>query len=95
MKLNVTYSGNFFYFSDYKDSSIRLNIYPTATSERLVTANCVPVQKPNNLAENGIVHVIDGVITPGQYSIKQIIDESKKLTMLRKSKTETLNNRQH
>ncbi|GLV38657.1 midline fasciclin [Carabus blaptoides fortunei] len=70
--------------SDYKDSLIRLNIYPTTTSEKLVTANCVPVQKANNLAQNGIVHIIDGVITPGQYSIKQIIEESKKLTMLRK-----------
>lgn len=76
--------------SDYKNSTIRLNIYPTLNNDKLVTANCVPIRKPNNLAENGIVHVIDGVITPGQYSIKQIIEDSKKLNMMKKSKFFTI-----
>lgn len=74
------------YYSDYKNSTIRINSYPTTTSERLITANCIPVKSANNLAENGIVHVVDGVIMPGQYTIKKIIEESKKLNMLKKSK---------
>lgn len=71
-----------------KESSIRLNIYPTASGEKLVTANCAPVRKANVLASNGICHVIDAVMPPATNSILEIVENSNRLRMLRKGKTE-------
>lgn len=58
-------------------------MYPTNRSERMVTANCARVTKPDNLATNGIVHVVDGVVTPAAQSIRELLEDSKKLTNLR------------
>jgi len=66
--------------------TIRLNVYPTRRfNERLLTANCVRVKKTNNLASNGIVHVLDGVMRPAMYSIPLVVQEHPKLSYLRRA----------
>lgn len=69
--------------SENNNSSIRINVYPTNRNERMVTANCARVTKPDNLATNGIVHVVDGVVTPATQSIRELLEDSRKLTNLR------------
>lgn len=70
--------------SENNNSSIRINYYPTQTYKRLVTLNCARVNKANNLAENGIVNIMDGVILPATQTIRQIIEEHPQLTNLKK-----------
>ena len=48
-------------------------------------ANCQPVSSPDNLATNGVVHVVDGILMPVTASISDIIDESSQLTILKTS----------
>lgn len=69
--------------SENSNSSIRINVYPTNRSERMVTANCARVTKPDNLATNGIVHVVDGVVTPAAQSVRELLEDSKRLTNLK------------
>lgn len=71
------------FYSENSNNSIRINVYPTNRSERMVTANCARVTKPDNLATNGIVHVVDGVVTPAVQSIRELLEDSKKLTNLK------------
>lgn len=72
-----------YFCSAYEGSSIRINFYPTKTGERLVTANCVPVRKQNIYAENGIVHVIDGVMPPSTIHFDDIVKGSGNVKMFR------------
>lgn len=69
---------------DDKKSPIRINIYPTHTYEKMLTANCARVKKGNILADNGIVHILDKVVTPATDSIQQIIDNHPKLTTFKR-----------
>lgn len=71
------------HFSENKNSSIRINIYPTQTYEKMVTVNCAKVTKPDNFATNGIVNLIEKVAAPATQSVQDIIKEHKKLTSLR------------
>lgn len=66
------------------NKSIRINVYPTRSFEKMVTANCVRIKKSNNLAKNGIVHVLDGVMQPAVNSIPLIVEEHPKLTSFKK-----------
>lgn len=54
--------------------------------DTLMTANCIPINKVDNMATNGIVHVLDGVLTPVTQPISQIIAENGKFTILSGSK---------
>lgn len=69
--------------SSFESSSIRINFFPTKTGERLITANCVPVRKPNIYAENGIVHLIDGVLPPATITFDDILKGSQNIKMFR------------
>ncbi|RZC39086.1 transforming growth factor-beta-induced protein ig-h3 [Asbolus verrucosus] len=71
-------------YSENKNSSIRINAYPTQNNEKMVTVNCARISKPNNLANNGIAHLIEGVAVPATHSIQDVIKEHKKLTNFRK-----------
>jgi uncharacterized surface protein with fasciclin (FAS1) repeats len=51
----------------------------------MVTVNCARITKPNNLASNGIAHLIQGVAVPATQSLQDIIKEHRKLTSLRKA----------
>lgn len=75
------------YTSEYENNTIRMNVYPkiyfklnnddidddSANSQYLYTANCRPIKRANIFAKNGIVHKIDGVLTPVTQSVMDII----------------------
>lgn len=73
--------------SENKDGTIRINLYPTPNYQKMLTANCAKVTKGNNLAKNGIVHVVDGVVVPALQSIQDIIGDSSRLTSLKRCKS--------
>uniref|UniRef100_A0A8C4N404 Transforming growth factor, beta-induced n=2 Tax=Eptatretus burgeri TaxID=7764 RepID=A0A8C4N404_EPTBU len=49
----------------------------------IVTVNCVRVFKANNLATNGVVHMLDGVLTEPARTLRKILDENKELSTLK------------
>jgi len=69
-------------YSQNNNKTIRFNSYPTRGYTRLLTANCVPIKKPNNLAKNGIVHVVDGVLPTADMSITEIISDDEDFSYL-------------
>ncbi|KAK9869588.1 hypothetical protein WA026_003339 [Henosepilachna vigintioctopunctata] len=69
-------------YNENQNSSIRINKYPTQNYDRLITANCKRVAKVNNLASNGIVHLMDGVITPAKDTVQDIIRNDGRLSSL-------------
>lgn len=48
----------------------------------MITANCARLRKGDNLATNGIVHVIEGVLNPVSQSVLEIIGEHPQLKSL-------------
>ncbi|CAG9860298.1 unnamed protein product [Phyllotreta striolata] len=76
-------------YSENDNSSIRINIYPTSTRERLYTVNCARVKTPNVLAENGIIHVTDGIVVPVSQNVETVIKEHPKLRMFSKAISNT------
>lgn len=83
--------------SEYENHTIRMNVYPkiffklnnddvedeTDNSQYLYTANCVPIKRSNIFARNGIVHKIDGVMTPVTKSVMDIIRERDDMNILK------------
>lgn len=65
--------------SQFDNSTIRINMYPTSSREILTTANCIKVFKKDQMASNGIIHVLDGVMTPVTKSLNQILANNDKL----------------
>lgn len=71
--------------TEYKNASIRMNIFPRPPGKRRdeednehsyrYTANCAPLTKVNQEAENGIVHVIDRVLMPVTKTIMELLLE--------------------
>uniref|UniRef100_UPI00358FA073 transforming growth factor-beta-induced protein ig-h3-like n=1 Tax=Myxine glutinosa TaxID=7769 RepID=UPI00358FA073 len=49
----------------------------------IVTVNCVRVIKANNLATNGVVHMLDGILTEPARTLRKILDENKELSTLK------------
>lgn len=72
-------------YSENSNSTIRINIYPTNTRERLLTANCARVKTPNVLASNGILHVTEGVVLPATEDVQTIINTHPRLTNLKQA----------
>ncbi|XP_071087717.1 transforming growth factor-beta-induced protein ig-h3-like [Haliotis cracherodii] len=52
--------GDYEHSTLYKDEKIRINKYAFGVT----TVNCARIERPDELATNGIVHVIDGVLKP-------------------------------
>lgn len=75
--------------TELADTSIRINIFPRAPSDRSgdhpyrYTANCAPLVKLNRVAEKGIVHVADRVLMPVRNNIMTIIRNRDDLTVMR------------
>lgn len=65
--------------SMYQDSSVHIHHY----SNGIVTVNCARLIKPDQHATNGIVHVIDRVITAVSNNMNSIIDVNDDLETLR------------
>ncbi|XP_066138541.1 transforming growth factor-beta-induced protein ig-h3 [Euwallacea fornicatus] len=70
---------------DDQKSTIRINIYPTHTYEKMMTANCARVKKGNVLADNGIIHIVDRVVLATSESVEDIIKNNPKLSSFRKA----------
>lgn len=83
--------------TEYESGTIRMNIFPrppTRHSSRdsndddddaynyRYTANCAPLVKVNQLAENGVVHTIDRVLTPVTKNIMEILRERSDMAVL-------------
>ncbi|XP_054154095.1 transforming growth factor-beta-induced protein ig-h3-like [Oppia nitens] len=60
---------------------IRFNVYHTHP-RRVVTANCVPLVSTNNYAINGIVHIVNRVMPSPTKTLKQIIENDDRFTIL-------------
>lgn len=77
--------------SQFANTTIRMNIFPrppgSANGDEneypyRYTANCVPVTKPNQQADNGIVHVLAGVMYPVTETIIDIIKKRSDMAVL-------------
>ncbi|XP_035390107.1 periostin, osteoblast specific factor b isoform X1 [Electrophorus electricus] len=64
--------------SMYNDLSLHINHYPNG----IVTVNCARIIYGNQVATNGVVHVIDRVITAVSNTIQDVIDVDIDLTTL-------------
>lgn len=77
--------------TDYENATIRMNIFPRPLrfnsrndddSPYMYTANCAPITKANQEAENGIVHVIDRVLMPVTSTLMQLIRDRGDMAVL-------------
>lgn len=73
----------------FENRTIRMNIFPRPPGARkvdessyLYTANCAPVSKMDQEAENGMVHVIDRVLMPVTKSLMELIRERDDMAVL-------------
>ncbi|XP_069126730.1 transforming growth factor-beta-induced protein ig-h3-like isoform X1 [Argopecten irradians] len=64
------------------DSKIRINFYEN-TGTRVMMANCQRVTSSDNLATNGVIHVVDQVLTPVTMTIIDIISKDPNLSYLK------------
>lgn len=80
--------------TEFEKSTIRMNVFPKLQmynqreSEEdvypyLYTANCVPIVKPNKIASNGIVHMVDQVLMPVTKTVMELISERDDMTVFR------------
>lgn len=67
--------------SEFDNITIRMNVFPRPPNDEnyeyqfRYTANCVPLVKVNQVAENGIVHVIDRMLTPVLENVWDLIED--------------------
>lgn len=66
------------------NKTIRINVYNNP--KRVVTANCAPIISANNYATNGIVHIIDRVMTSPTKTMADIIENDQRFTILKNRK---------
>ncbi|XP_048358506.1 periostin isoform X3 [Sphaerodactylus townsendi] len=65
--------------SMYNDQTLHINHYPNG----VVTVNCARIIHGNQIATNGVVHVIDRVLTPVGNTIQDVIEAEDDLSSLR------------
>ncbi|XP_033738333.1 transforming growth factor-beta-induced protein ig-h3-like isoform X3 [Pecten maximus] len=63
-------------------SKIRINFYDN-TGSKVMLANCQRVTSSDNIASNGVIHVVDQVLTPVTESIIDIISKDPNLSYLK------------
>ena len=74
----------------YDNTTIRMNIFPRPPGSRKsdddspyrYTANCAPISKYDQEAENGIVHVIDRVLMPVTKTLMELVRERSDMAVL-------------
>lgn len=72
----------------YENRTIRMNIFPRPPgrnrdeSPYRYTANCAPISKVDQEAENGVVHVIDRVLMPVTKSLMELVREREDMAVL-------------
>ncbi|XP_045157797.1 transforming growth factor-beta-induced protein ig-h3-like [Mercenaria mercenaria] len=62
-------------------STIRMNVYQRPVE--LLTANCKKVTKADNLASNGVVHVLDDVLKPVSETLLDLVQKNPELSTLK------------
>lgn len=75
--------------SAFDNTTIRMNIFPRPPGSRAddespyrYTANCAPISKYDQEAENGIVHVIDRVLMPVTKSLMDLVRDRSDMAVL-------------
>lgn len=75
--------------SAFDNTTIRMNIFPRPPGSRKddespyrYTANCAPISKYDQEAENGIVHVIDRVLMPVSKSLMDLVRDRSDMAVL-------------
>lgn len=75
--------------TNFDNSTIRINIFPRPPNSKhyeypfRYTANCVPIVKANRVTTNGIVHVVDKVLSPVTMNVMDIIRSRSDMAVLR------------
>ncbi|OWF47880.1 Transforming growth factor-beta-induced protein ig-h3 [Mizuhopecten yessoensis] len=64
------------------NSKIRINFYDN-TDTKVMLANCQRVTSADNMATNGVIHMVDQVLSPVTKSITEIISKDPNLTYLK------------
>ena len=57
---------------------------------QIMTANCVPVNSTDNMATNGIVHVVDKIIMPAKFTLHQLVENNQEFNTLKHSRWRVL-----
>ncbi|KAJ9584000.1 hypothetical protein L9F63_021652, partial [Diploptera punctata] len=71
-------------YTDNHNSTIRTDShFDFRTTQRITIANCAKVISTNNLATNGIVHVVDRVLRPVTKTLAELIGEDSKFSTLK------------
>lgn len=75
--------------SAYENTTIRMNIFPRPPGSRKqdespyrYTANCAPISKYDQEAENGLIHVVDRVLMPVTKSLLQLVRDRSDMAVL-------------
>lgn len=67
--------------SEFDNVTIRMNVFPRPPNDETYeyqyryTANCVPLVKVNQVAENGIVHVVERMLMPVLENVWDLIED--------------------
>lgn len=75
--------------TQYENLTIRMNIYPRPPNDDSYqykyryTANCAPIVKVNQFAENGMVHVVDRVLAPVTKNLMELVRGRSDMAVLR------------
>lgn len=75
--------------TQYENLTIRMNIYPRPPNDDSYayayryTANCAPIIKVNQIAENGIVHMVDRVLSPVTKNLMELVRSRSDMAVMR------------
>lgn len=75
--------------TNFDNATIRINIFPRPPNSKhyeypfRYTANCAPIVKANRVTTNGIVHVVDKVLSPVTMNVMDIIRSRSDMAVLR------------
>lgn len=75
--------------TQYENLTIRMNIFPRPPNDESYeymyryTANCAPLVKVNQMAENGIVHMVDRVLAPVTKNLMELVRGRSDMAVLR------------
>ncbi|XP_032832921.2 transforming growth factor-beta-induced protein ig-h3-like [Petromyzon marinus] len=61
-----------------KEDELHVHHFPNG----IITVNCVRILKPNLLASNGVVHIVESIIPPASASIRAILESDSRLQTL-------------
>lgn len=75
--------------TQYENLTIRMNIFPRPPNDESYeymyryTANCAPLVKVNQMADNGIVHMVDRVLAPVTKNLMELVRGRGDMAVLR------------